>query len=131
MDNCQIATLAAGVAGLKDLAALLTEIHTDPFPAPFQNYTESSATDLAGAPVQSGLPRCWWRWEWLPIADYAMLKRYLGVVYIRTPTDEDDGSGNFLYRVYQATMFEEKPPEPISGDMVGPVEFAFVNLEAQ
>lgn len=130
MSKYKIATLAQGVGGLQNVSDLLTETHAEPFPAPYQDYTEIVGADFNGAPVRAGLPRCSWQWEWLPQADYNVLLGYLGAVYIQTTVDT--GDGEYELKTYLATMIQpDAPPERQTGKRRGAVRFDFVAMEEQ
>lgn len=137
MSKFKIATLAQGVAGLRNLSELVSG---DPFPAEFQDYSEVVGTDLNGAPVTAGLPRAKWTWEWLPQFEIDRLLTYCpsdnASVYIRTETMYGTKR---KFKIYQATML--KPAlgdielslhgEPALPQHRGPVEIQFVNLVLQ
>jgi len=120
----QLATLAQGVAGLRDVTELI-EGGVTPMPHTYQAYSEIVGTDLTGAPIKAGLPKATWRWDWLSRADYALLKAYEGAVYLGTNRGDD------TFGVFQAILTIPKEPEPLTGRMCGPVDLEFVMLAEQ
>ncbi len=125
--------ISATLAGLTDVKTVLEGVSavetggngSDPFPFPFQDYSEIVGTDLNGAPIKAGLPRCKWHWDWLTREDYAALKAFEGTCYITTNKGDD------TYADYLAVLTIPKEPEPMDGHRIGPVDIEFVQMQVQ
>ena len=120
----QLATLAQGTAGLRDVTELL-EGGATPMPHTYQAYSDIVGTDLTGAPIMAGLPKATWHWDWLSRADYALLKTYSGGCYVCSNLGDD------TFGVFQAVLAIPKEPAPITGRLCGPVDLEFVQMVRQ
>lgn len=124
--------IGATIVGLAAVTGL-SDDGTDPHPTTFIEYSEIVGTDLNGAPIEAGLPRCTWRWEQLDAKGFdALMDVYVnnsGVVYITTRKNVYSGTA-YTFANYKARM-SRPTGDTIPGKRYSSVEIQFTALEVQ
>ncbi len=124
--------IGASVAALVEVGTL-SDDHTDPHPTTFQEYSEIVGTDLNGASIEAGLPRCTWHWDELDAKGFdALCDQFAaasGVRYITTRTNVYSGSA-YTFQNYLCVMARPKG-ETIPNKRYANVEVQFTMLELQ
>lgn len=139
MSHYRLTTQALGVNTLADIDAILDFTKTDPYPVMYQEYTDVLEQDNLGIPIEAGLPRASWHWDWLPQTDIVAL---FGIcpdasipVYVRT---RKNTGLRYDYVIFTATMLRPRigdmilpeTGEPFFPQRRGPVDVDFINLVA-
>lgn len=137
MSHYRLTTQALGINTLADIDVILELTKTDPYPVIYQEFTDTVDNDNLGIPIEAGLPRASWHWDWLPQVDIVALQGICSgasaAVYVRT---RKNTGLKYDYVIFTATMLR-----PRIGDMIlaehgepfypqrrGPVDVDFINL---
>ncbi len=124
--------IGASVATLFPVTGLTSD-GADPHPSQFVEYAEVVGTDLNGAPIEAGLPRCTWNWSEMDAAGFDALTDYFttnaGIVYIQTRTNVY-ASDAYTFATYKARMARPRG-ETVPGKRYSGVTIEFTMMELQ
>lgn len=134
MSHYRLGTYAAGLAAIKSIDDIVV---AEPYPITYLEYTEVVDVDNLGIPIEAGLPRASWHWDWLPQADLEALATLCPgasvAVYVRT---RQNIGVRYQYQIFTATMLrprvgdmiQSEAGEPYYPQRRGPVDIDFINL---
>lgn len=137
MSHYRLTTQALGVGTLTAVDVLLPLTQADPYPVSYQEFAEVVDNDNLGIPIEAGLPRASWHWDWLPQADIQALLDICpstsAAVYLRT---RENSGLDYTFAIFTATMLRPRIGDPILSEFGppiyplprGPVDVDFISL---